>query len=254
PTCHELLARVRQVTLAAVAHQGLPFEKLVEELQPVRNLSYAPLFQVMFIFQKAPREPLALSRLTLSPFVRESTPTKFDLTLMFEKTEQGLHASWEYNRNLFEAATIRRMAAHFQRLLEAFVAHPHQLASALPLLSEAEWHQLLVAWNDTHVAYPQDHGLQQVFAAQVAQTPEAVAVVCEDQQVTYRTLNQRTNHLAHQLRALDVAPEVPVGLCIERSVEMVVGLLGILKAGGVYVPLDPAYPQERLAFMLADAQ
>ena len=254
PTFEDILYLVREVALGAYAHQDLPFEQLVEQLQPVRSLSYTPLFQVMFALQNAPMPSLELPNLTLNPLATESATAKFDLTLSVESTEQGLVGSWEYNTDLFDAATITRMAGHFQTLLEGIVANPEQRLLDLPLLSAAERHQLLVEWNDTKADYRLDVCIHQLFEAQVERTPDAIAVVFEDQQLTYRELNSKANQLAHHLQTLGVGPEVLVSICVERSLEMVVGLLGILKAGGAYVPLDPAYPPERLAFMLEDAQ
>ena len=165
----------------------------------------------------------------------------------------GLRASFNYDTDLFDEGTIRRMAGHYQRLLEGIVADPGQPISQLPLLTEDERHQMLVEWNDTARGYPADRCVHQLFEEQVGRTPEAVAVVFENQQLTYRELNARSNQLAHYLRDLGVGPEMLVGICLERSLEMVVGLLGILKAGGAYVPLDPEYPAERLAFLLRDS-
>ncbi|MEG3959207.1 amino acid adenylation domain-containing protein [Microcoleus sp. herbarium2] len=254
PSFEDLLSRVRQVALEAYAHQDVPFEQLVEALQPSRDLSYTPLFQVMFVLQNAPMPSLKLQGLTLTPLAVESATAKFDLTLSLENSEQGLTGAWEYNKDLFDAATIVRMSGHFQTLLEAMVTNPQEPVSQLPLLSTAEQHQLLVEWNNTKAEYPQSICLHQLFEAIVEQTPDAVAVVFEDSVLTYRQLNIRANQLAHHLQALGVGPEVLVGICLERSLDMLVGLLGILKAGGAYVPLDPAYPSERLRFMLEDSQ
>jgi amino acid adenylation domain-containing protein len=254
PSFQELLGRVREVTLGAYAHQDLPFEQLVEALQPERNLSHQPLFQVMFVLQNAPMSALELPDLTLSSLEMESSTAKFDLTLSIEDTEQGLVGSLEYNTDLFDAATISRMLEHFQTLLEGIVANPDQRLSDLPLLTQLERQQLLVEWNDTQVDYPKHLCIHQLFEAQVERTPDAVAVVFEDQQLTYGELNRRANQVAHHLRSLDVGPDSLVGICVERSLEMVIGLLGILKAGGAYVPLDPDYPSERLAYMLSDSQ
>lgn len=255
PSFRELVRRVREVCLGAYVHQDLPFERLVEELHLERNLSRNPLFQVMFVLENAALRSLELPGLTVSPVEAESETAHFDLTLQIVETAQGLTAVLVYNTDLFEAATIARMLGHFQTLLEAVVAHPEQRLSDLPLLPAAERRQLLVEWNDTKTDHSQDDlCIHQLFEAQVKQTPDAIAVVFEGEPLTYRELNRRTNQLAHHLRALGVGPEVPVGICLERSLEMVIGLLGILKAGGAYVPLDPAYPAERLAFMLEDAQ
>ncbi|MEH2121095.1 amino acid adenylation domain-containing protein [Nostoc sp.] len=253
PTFRELLTRVREIALAAYAHQDLPFEQLVEELQPQRSLSHTPLFQVMFVLQNAPMSALELPGLTFSPLASESRTAKFDLTLSMAETTQGLVGTLEYNTNLFESSTISRMGGHLQTLFEGIVANPQQRLSELPLLTPAEKAQL-VEWNDTQADYPQHQCIHQLFEAQVERTPDAVAVVFEDEQLTYRELNKRANQLGHYLQALGVGPEVLVGICVERSILMLIGLLGILKAGGAYVPLDPSYPQERLAFMVENAQ
>lgn len=253
PSFRELLQRVRQVALGAYAHQDLPFEQLVEALQPERDASYTPLFQVAFVLRNALHLE-EIPGLTLSPLNVESETAQFDLSLVVERTERRLIAAFEYNTDLFDAAAIARMLGHFQTLLLGIVANPQAKLSSLPLLTEAEKHQLLVEWNDTQADYPQDLCIHQLFEAQVERTPDAIAVIFENQQLTYRELNNRANQLAHYLQHLGVKPEVLVGICMERSLEMVVGLLGILKAGGAYVPLDPTYPKERLAFMLKDAR
>lgn len=253
-TFRELLTQVREVCLGAYAHQELPFEKLVEELQPERSLSYTPLFQVLFVLQNTPRSTLTLPGITMSPLDIEGETTKFDLTLSLTEEKEGLKGWLRYNTDLFGLATIQRMVGHFQRLLEGIVANPDQPISLLPLLTDPERHQLLVEWNNTQMDYPKESCLHHLFEAQVEQTPDAVAVICEEQQLTYHELNKRANKLAHYLQKQGVGPEVLVGICMERSVEMIIGLLGILKAGGAYVPLDPTYPQERLAFILQDTQ
>lgn len=254
PSFRELLRRVRQVCLGAYSHQDLPFDRLVEELHLQRDLGRNPLFQIMFALQNAPLRPLDLPGLTLSPVEGDSETAHFDLTLQIVDTEQGLTAAFVYNTDLFEAGTIARMLGNFQTLLEAIVADPEQRLSDLPLLTETERQQLLVEWNGTKTECQRDLCIHQLFEAQVKRTPDAIAVVFEAEQLTYRELNRRANQLAHHLQALGVGPEVLVALCMERSLEMVIGLSGILKAGGAYVPLDPAYPKERLAFMLKDAQ
>lgn len=254
PSFRELLARVREVALGAYAHQDLPFEKLVEEFQPVRDLSRNPMFQVMFILQNAPASALELANLSLNLVDVDAGLAKFDLTLTLEETANGIAGNFEYNTGLFDAATIDRMAGHFQTLLEAIVANPEQRLDQLPFLTTNEQHQLLVEWNNTQVDYPSDVSIHQLFAAQVEKTPDAIALVFTDKQLTYRELNQKANCLAHHLQKLGVKSDVLVGIYMERSLEMIVAILGILKAGGAYLPLDPAYPQERLSFMLADAQ
>ncbi|MEG4634709.1 amino acid adenylation domain-containing protein [Microcoleus sp. AR_TQ3_B6] len=254
PSFEELLGSVREVALQAYTHQDLPFEQLVQTLQPTRDLSYTPLFQAMFVLDDALVPSVKLPELTVSSYSVEIGTAKLDLTLSMENTADGLAGVWEYNADLFDRATIARMAGHFQTLLEAIVANPQQKVSSLPLLTEQERHQLLVDWNNTTKEYPSDKCIHQLFEEQVELTPDSEAVLFEDKKLTYRELNQRANCLAHHLRTLGVGPEVLVGICVERSLEMVVGLLGILKAGGAYVPLDPAYPPERLAFMLEDSQ
>ena len=255
PSFQELLGRVREVALQADTHQDLPFQILVEELQPQRDLSYSPLFQVMFAFEEdVSRQKLELFGLTANSRVIENNTAKFDLTLFLEQTSAGLVGKWAYNTDLFDASTIERMTRHFQTILEGIVANPKQLISELPLLTADERQQLLCEWNHTQTDYSQDKCIHQLFEEQVERTPDAVALVFEEQQLTYRELNRRANQLAHYLKTLGVGPEVLVGICVERSLEMVVGMLGIIKAGGAYVPLEPRLPQERLSFMLLDSQ
>ncbi|MFN6560834.1 MAG: amino acid adenylation domain-containing protein [Nostoc sp. ChiSLP01] len=254
PSFENLLAQVRETTLKAYEHQYVPFEQVVEALQPQRSLSYPPLFQVMFVLQNTPKSELELPGCTWCELNQESTIARFDLTLTITETDRGLVGSWEYNTDLFDGSTIERMAAHFHNLCSAIVANPEATVGELPLLSEAERHQLLKEWNDTATPATTDKCIHQLFEEQVERTPQSVAVVFENQQLTYQQLNQRANQLAHHLLSLGVEPEVLVGICVERSIEMVVGLLGILKAGGAYVPLDPSYPQERLSYMLTDSQ
>ncbi len=271
PPFQAFLEQVCQTVLAALEHQDYPFQLLVERLKLKRDVSRSPIFQVMFVLQQPHRleasAPFILreagGRMNLRGLVLESMAiegraAQFDVTLSMVEWDGELTASLEYNTDLFDAATVRRMAGHFQTLLQGIVAHPEQRIAELPILTEAERHQLLVEWNDTKTDYPTDKCIHELFEAQVERTPDAVAVVLpaehdEDQQLTYRELNARANQLAHYLRTLGVGPEVLVGLCVERSLEMIVGLLGILKAGGAYVPLDPSYPTERLNFMLEDA-
>ncbi|HLO85983.1 MAG TPA: amino acid adenylation domain-containing protein [Nostocaceae cyanobacterium] len=254
PSFRELLQRVQQMTLDAYAHQDLPFEHLVQILQPERSLSHHPLFQVMFVLQNVPVKTLELPGLTFTPIEQKRTVAKFDLTLTMQETESGLVGVWEYNSDLFVADTIRRMSGHFQTLLEAIVKSPQQNIQQLPILTAAERHQLLIEWNQTQADYPQDKCLHQLFEEQVECTPDAIAVVFEDSTLTYQELNTRANQLAHYLQKLGVKPEVLVGICVERSLKMVIGLLGILKAGGAYVPIDPSYPPQRQKFILEDTQ
>ncbi|MFE1748578.1 amino acid adenylation domain-containing protein [Coleofasciculus sp. H7-2] len=254
PTFLELLGRVREVALGAYAHQDLPFEKLVEELHPERNLSQHPLFQVAFSLQNTPIEALELPGLTLSQLEFDNPSAKFDLEFHLWESPESLKGQVIYSTDLFDDAPITRMLGHFQTLLESIVANPEQRLCELPLLTAAERQQLLVDWNNTRRDYPQNQCFHQLFEAQVEQTPDAIALIFENQQLTYRELNIRANQLAGYLQQLGVVTGVIVGICVERSVDMIVGLLGILKAGGAYLPLDPSYPQERLNFMLEDAQ
>ncbi len=254
PTFRELLQRVQNVAWEAYNHQNLPFDQLVAKLQPTRDLSHTPLFQVMFVLENAPKQEVQLSGITLSFLEIPLASANFDLSLAMRETEQGLLAKFEYNTDLFDADTITRMAGHFQTLLWGIVTNQEQPISELPLLTEAERHQLLVELNNTQTEYPQNKCIHRLFETQAEKTPDAVAVVFDEQHLTYRELNQRANQLAHYLQTLGVGKETLVGICVERSLEMIVGLLGILKAGGAYVPLDPGYPVERLSFMLLDSQ
>ncbi|MGV2831536.1 amino acid adenylation domain-containing protein, partial [Myxosarcina sp. GI1(2024)] len=254
PSFLELLNRVREVCIGAYAHAELPFERLVGELHPERNLSHTPLFQVTFALQEYTKKDLVLPDLTLQWLQKHNRTAKFDLTLYVVDSKPELWGWWEYNTDLFNAATIERMAGHFTNLLEGIVAQPEKRLSDLPLLTEPERQTLLVNWNDTTANYPQDKYIHQLFEAQVEKTPDTVAVVFEDEQLTYCELNARANQLAHYLQQRGVKPEIKVGICVERSLEMVIGLLAILKAGGAYVPIDPNYPQERLTYMLSDSQ
>jgi amino acid adenylation domain-containing protein len=253
PSFRELLKRVKETALGAYTHPDVPFEKLVEELQPARSLSHAPLFQVLFVLQNAPRATVELPGLQLSAMGGASGTAKFELLLNMTNTADGLMGSLEYNTDLFDAATIKRMRRHFEQLLEAIIAKPTQPLFAIPLLTEAE-RELRAEWNSTESDYPADACLHQLFERQADVTPSATALVFQDERLTYRALNERANQLAHHLRERGVSPEVLCGVFMERSTEMVVSLLAILKAGGAYVPLDPLYPQERLSFMLEDTR
>ncbi|PHM06521.1 non-ribosomal peptide synthetase [Nostoc sp. 'Peltigera malacea cyanobiont' DB3992] len=264
PTFRELLSRVKEVALGAYSHQDLPFEKLVEELHPERNLNQNPLFQVVFALQNAPMTALELPSLNLSPLPFETETTRFDLEfhLWEPNTQNGLWADSSegisgfviYSTDLFDDVTITRMLGHFQILLEGIVANPEERIAQLPFLSESELHQLLVEWNNTQAIYPQNKCIHQLIESVAEQNGEAIALVFGDEQLSYKELNIRSNQLAHYLKKLGVKTEVLVGLCVERSFNMIIGMLGILKAGGAYVPLDPSYPSERLNFMLEDAQ
>lgn len=249
----DLLSRVRGVTLGAYAHQALPFEKLVDALAPTRDLTRSPLFQVMLAMQPAPVSLQRLGELTLQPVEVETTTAKFDLTLSLSETADGLRGSLEYSTDLFDAATIKRMLGHYESLLAGMVAQPSRCIAELPLLTDAERMQILATWNATQAEYPQDLRIEDLFAMQVQRTPDACAVHFQDQHLSYRELHQRAQVLASRLRMLGVKPEQCVGLCIERSLDMLVAMLGILMAGGAYVPLDPSYPKDRLDFILQDS-
>jgi len=253
PTFKTLLAQVREVCLGAYAHQDIPFEKVVEELKPERHLGYQPLFQVMFVFHNALLNNLNLPDLHCTPLWIDARQSVFDLTLFAYDEQQEFKLIFEYNTDIFEAATIERILEHYVNLFEGIVAEPETQIAELPLLGEAEREQLLVGWNETSWEYPKDKSLQELFERQVERTPEATAIIFGEEELSYRELNVKANQVAHYLKKRGVAKEVLVGICLERSLEMVAGLLGILKAGGAYLPLDPNYPEERLAFMVADS-
>ncbi|NJR53717.1 MAG: amino acid adenylation domain-containing protein [Acaryochloris sp. CRU_2_0] len=247
------LSQVKRIALEAYAHQDLPFEQLVEALQPERDPSRNPLFDVMFILQNAPTQALEFPGLSLTPLKVENQTSNFDLTLSMVESEQGLKAQLEYSTDLFNAHTILGMLTHFQILLAGIIAQPDQSLARLPLLTPAETQQLLRDWNNTYRDYPQCQCIHELLEAQVEENPEAIAVVFNHQSLTYRELNNRANQVAHALIDAGVGPEVRVGLCMERSLELIISVLGILKAGGAYVPLDPNIPRERLNFILTDA-
>jgi amino acid adenylation domain-containing protein len=253
PPFRDLLQRVRQRTLDAYAHQDLPFERLVEALQPERHLNRTPLFQVLFNLENVPPVAATVHGLAFEEVELDSGTATFDLSLELAERDGALGCTFQYSLDLFDAATIARMAGHYHTLLQGIAAEPGRRLSDLPLLSAAERHQLLVEWNDTCADVPAPGCIHERFETQAKRSPDAVALVFEDHQLTYRQLNARANQLAHYLHKRGVGPETRVGLCVERSLEMGVGLLAILKAGGAYVPLDPAYPPQRLALMLEDA-
>ena len=292
PSFQAALGRVRAAALGAYTHQDMPFEQLVDAVQPARDLGHNPLFQVMFILHNTPMPAMELPGLVLSAQEVQTGAAQFDLTLNLMETPEGIRGRLDYNTDLFDAATIVRMVDHFETLLDGSVAHPDRRVADLPVLTAEEHRQIVVEWNATDQGVRgQGSGVRSaalcvhdLFEVQVARTPDAIAVVFDDrrlttdqrpttndqrralhpftpsplhpfsQHLTYRELNERANRLAHHLRTLGVGPEICVAICMERSPEMVVGLLGILKAGGAYVPLDPTYPAERLAFMLEDSQ
>ncbi|NOK22351.1 non-ribosomal peptide synthetase, partial [Corallococcus carmarthensis] len=253
-TFRELLAQVRGTTFAAFEHQHLPFEKLVEAVQPTRDLSRSPLFQAMFVLQNTPTEALRLPGLSFQAQPLEAHFAKFDLSLGMREGRDGFVGSFEYATDLFDAATIQRMAGHFGVLLEAIAKKPDTRLGDLPLLTNSERQQVLVEWNPPAAQTTQEPSIVAMVEAQVHRTPDAVAIITPERQLTYRELDAKANQLAHRLRGLGVGPEVRVGLCVERTEDLLIGALGILKAGGAYVPLDPSYPRERLGWLLEDAQ
>ncbi|HEX8475509.1 MAG TPA: amino acid adenylation domain-containing protein [Pyrinomonadaceae bacterium] len=246
PSFRELLKRVREVTLDAYAHQDLPFEQLVDALQPKRNLSRTPLYQVVFALENLPVEPLTLPGLTLKPIEMHSGTAKFELILSMSDSTQGINGTFEYNTDIFNADTIRRLVGHYETLLAAVAADPEQRVSDLTLLTEPERQQLLDEWNDSRKDYPQDVCFHSLFEAQAERTPDAIAAVCGTERLTYRELNERANGLAWQLAARGVGADVVVGLLAERSLDFITAALAIFKAGGAYLPLDPLYPAPRI--------
>ncbi|HEX8317855.1 non-ribosomal peptide synthase/polyketide synthase [Longimicrobium sp.] len=254
PTVAEALGRVKARALEAQQNQDIPFEKVVERVRPARSLAHSPLFQVMLAWQNAPASPLELPRLSLAPADAAPRVTaKFDLLLSLSEEDGRITGEVEYATALFEQATVERWLGYLRRVLEAMAADDGRDIDRLPMLAEAERALVLREWNATEAAYPREACVHELVEAQVARTPGAVAVVFEDQHVTYAELNARANRLAHHLRALGVGPDARVAICVERGPEMVAGLLAILKAGGAYVPLDPAYPAGRLRTMLEDS-
>src|SRR6185295_1157354 len=247
------MSRTREAALSAYAHQALPFESLVDDLQPVRSLSHAPLFQVMFVLQNTPAVPVELTGLGFQPLEPTAEVAKFDLTLSMIGTPHGLVAHWNYSTDLFEAPTVVRLAAHLVRLLEGAVTDPQRPVADLIVLSASERQALTVEWNATACSYRTGVSLHGLIGEQVERSPEAEAVQFEGASLSYGDLWERAGKLAGRLRLLGVGPEERVGVFAERSLELPVALLAVLRAGGAYVPLDPSYPSERLAFMAADA-
>jgi amino acid adenylation domain-containing protein len=255
-TFRELVARVQQGALNLYEHRSVPFDHVVRALQPERSLSYSPLFQVMVNWRDRDQNLcfIGMEGLDIESVLVDSKISKFDLTLFLTDMGEEVWAEMEYSTDLFDAARIERMFGHYQTLLEAVAADPDQRLSELSLLPEAERRQLLEQWNNTKVDYPASTSIHEPFEAQAARTPDRVALVFERQTLSYGELNRRANQLAHHLRGLGVGPNVLVGLCVKRSLDMAVGLLGILKAGAAYVPMDSAYPTERLQYILEDSK
>ncbi|MFN7949393.1 MAG: amino acid adenylation domain-containing protein [Blastocatellia bacterium] len=254
PAFREALQRVRETTLGAFASQDVPFDRLVAELQPQRSLSYNPLFQTAFALQPETGSGAKLHGLEVTPLKLGSVTAKFDLLLSLTETPDGLRATAEYNTDLFDATTIGRLLRHYQNLLAGAIADPAQRISELPLMSADEWQQVAGEWNDTQTAYPRDASIHQLFEAQAARTPAAIAIQTAELTLSYESLNRRSNQLAHHLRTAGIGPGTVVGLLTERSLLNVIGMLGILKAGGAYLPLDLNCPQARLELMIEDAQ
>ncbi|NQZ24680.1 MAG: amino acid adenylation domain-containing protein, partial [Colwellia sp.] len=257
-TFEQLLQQVKQTTLEAQDNQDLPFEQLVESLQVERSLSHTPLFQAMFNYltekgSDKEAQLVSLDSLTVEGVNWESHTAQFDLTLDIGEFETGISASFNYATDLFDESTIERLAQHWQYLLQGLVAKPNQRIAELPLLDPAEQKHIIQDWNETAVDYDSSACIHQLFEQQALNNPDNTALVFEDETLTYRVLNQKANQLAHKLRALGVTSDTLVGIAVERSLEMVIGLLAILKAGGAYVPLDPDYPQSRLAYMIEDS-
>ncbi|HEX7314775.1 MAG TPA: amino acid adenylation domain-containing protein [Pyrinomonadaceae bacterium] len=249
----EMLHRVEDVCLGAYAHQEVPFDLIVDELQPERSLSHSPLFQVLFVLQNTQRTTIRMGGVELRPLNSDTAASKFDLTLAMFEEAGVLNGVFEYNTDLFDAATVRRLASHFQTLLRAAVADPARAVSMLPLLDEDERRGILTGWNRADSVEGEPRCLHRLFEEQAARVPEAVALVHEDERMTYAELNERAERLARLLRMKGVGPDVLVGLLMERSFEMVVSILAVMKAGGAYLPLDPQYPAERLRFMVEDS-
>ena len=254
PSFVQLLGKVREVTLSAYDSQEVPFEKLVEELRPERQLNRNPFFDLSFSFQNLPLLDVDAPDLDVELLRIDNGTSKFDLSVVVVEAGDRLITTVEYSTDLFDPSTPVRLLESYKVLLEAIAEEPRRKISQLPLITPSERNRIVVEWNDTDRDFPRDHCIQELFEAQVEQTPDAVSVVFEDQQLSYQELNRRANQLAHYLQRLGVGPEVLVGVMVERSLEMIVAMLGILKAGGAYVPLDPSYPAARLAFMLEDAK
>ncbi|MCJ9736200.1 condensation domain-containing protein, partial [Bradyrhizobium sp. PRIMUS42] len=253
PTFRELLLRVKESALGAYEHQDLPFERLVQELQPARDLARHPVFQTMFALHIDRGKGFEFAGLRSSRVPRNDPPAQFDVSLRLRETVTGLQGAFEYATDIYDVSTIERLAERWRVLLEAIAADPDARLSELAMLPEAERRQLVEEWNETCSAYPSEACLHDLVTAQAMRTPDAVAVIDGGRQLSYAEIERRANRLAHHLRGLGVGAESIVGVCVERSAEMVIGLLGILKAGGAYLPLDPAYPVERLGYMLSDA-
>jgi amino acid adenylation domain-containing protein len=252
PTFGALLHRVRDATIDAFEHQDVPFEKIVEELRPERSMSYAPLFQTMFILQNTPRISLDFAGLHLDELELDSGLAKFDLTLEIFELD-GLCCAWEYSTDLFDHPRIASMAGHFETLLRGICAGPGHTLSELPILGDGERNKVLVEWNATESAFPDGVCIHEAFEAQVARSANSIAVRSDDRHLTYQQLNDEANCLAHYLQRVGVQPQDRVGVAVERSADAIVALLAVMKTGASYVPVDPGYPKQRIKFMLKDS-
>ena len=253
PAFKELVKQVRDTALGAYAHQDMPFETLVETLQPQRDLSHTPLFQVMFVLQNAPLEKIELPGVTFSPVTAESGTAKFDLSLVIFEQENGFTTSFEYNTDLFDLSTIERMMDHFGIVLENVAANPEKKVADIPMMSEEELQEMLEKWNDTSADFPSDKCMHQLFENLAVRNPDAIALTFADQRISYSEFNRRANQMARYLNKIGIGKEDLIGICMERSIEMMIGIMGTLKAGGAFIPLDPAYPPDRLDYMITDS-
>jgi hypothetical protein len=251
-TFRELLKQVRQTALSSYEHQDFPFEKLIDELNPARNLSHNPLYQVWFAMQNQPWERFELPGLEIRQLESFTGTSKVDLSIFIMDGRNGFEGICEYNSDLFDETTIKRLVGHYQVLVDVAVSQPDLPLHLLPILTAEERRQQQ-RWNQTQQPYPNEQGMHQWFESQVARTPDAAAITFQDQSLTYQKLNQKANQLAHYLQELGVGPDVRVGIHLERSLEMLIAVLAVFKSGGAYVPLDPALPNERLAYMVANA-
>ena len=254
PTFRQLLHRVREVTLGAYAHQDLPFEKLLEDLQPQRDMSYTPLFQVMLVFQNTPQSEADGTELNVKQLgITENSHSHFDMTLWMLDSAEGITGELQYNTDLFEQETILRVIDNLQNLLEGIVTNPDQPITMYPLLNQAQKDHLR-RWHQSSLALPPVETIQALFEKHVVEQPEAIAVVWQDQHLSYAELDQQANQLSTYLQALGVGPEARVGVYLERSPQMIVAVMAVLKAGGAYIPIDPAYPLERVSMMIDDSR